>query len=332
MIAVAAASVALLFSALANGGFAGAEGVRPGHRVQIDLGLLEAGVPQDVVVPIISQLDYDWAMPSVDVSCPACIEVHASPRVLRAREVAEVVLQVIPTGTPGPHRWGVSLHGGGEPPLRIDVTGVIAGLSVRPNLAAFGICPLGTSPEIGVAVVWHGEGRLERVQVASNNDTVSAIVHTPSSEGDAEFRLTLDGGVRRARYLGGTVQVDATIRKPDGSPHVVRADLPISGRVVDPAIQLRPASVFLGSIGIDESAEVTVQVLAIPKGEMSLRSDMPGLHAHRSGSGSGIHVRYEPPPGTCGVQRGAIRLDVGDPPLERAQIPIMVYVRREPSE
>jgi hypothetical protein len=284
-----------------------------------------------VVIPIRSVLDYAWSMPKVDVTCPACVEVVSVPRKLSPNECGELVLRISPSSTPGPHRWGVVLHGGGELPLRVDVTGVIAGLAVAPDRAAFGVCPLGASPEIVAELTWHGRGGMESAQVMSDNDTVHASIELLASASAASVRLVLDGGARRARHLGGHVRVVATIRMPDGSHHVVRADLLISGRVVDPAIQLRPASVFLGSVSKGQSVESEVKVLAAPDGTVSLRSDMPGLHACMVNSGGVIRVRYESPPGVevGGVQRGLIRLGLGDPWVERAQIPITVYVGRK---
>ncbi len=334
MIATAAASMALLFSVPANGGFAGAEEVRPGACVRVSLELLEARALREVVIPMYSVLDHAWSMPKVDVTCPACVEVVSAPRKLLPNECGELVLRITPSSTPGPHRWGVMLHGGGELPLRIDVTGVIAGLAVAPDRAAFGVCPLGASPEIVAELTWHGRGKIESAQVMSNDDTVHASIEPLATASTASVHLVLDGDVRRARHLGGHVQVIATIRMPDGSHHVVRDDLLISGRVVDPAIQLRPASVFLGSVSEGQSVESKVKVLAVPDGIVSLRPDMPGLHAHMASSGGAIHVRYEPLPGAevGGVQRGLIRLGLGDPWMERAQIPVTVYVGRKRAE
>lgn len=329
MIASAAVSLAALFSVPANGGFAGAEGVQPGDRVQVSLGLLSAGVSRDVVVPIRSTLDHEWMMPTVDVSCPACIEVISAPRKLSAHEAGQIVLQVIPSSTPGPHRWGVALHGGGKSPLRVDLSGVTRGLAVSPDRAAFGICPVGMSREIVARLAWHGEGVLESVQVTSDDDTVHARVGPRVSDEAASIHITLDGGVQHVRHLVGHVRVVATIRRPNGAPHDVRAELPMSGRVVDPNIQLRPASLFLGCVGIGESVEAAVQVAAIPKGTLSLRTDMEGLRAIVSDDGGVIVVRYQAAPNARGVLRGVIRLGCGAPWVPRAEIPVTVYVNRE---
>jgi hypothetical protein len=324
---LASASSALLFSVLANAGFAGAEVVLPGDRVSVSLGLLDAGTPQDVVIAIRSGLNRQWLMPRTDVTCPACVEVTSAPRKLAAGAAAEVMLRVRPVGAPGPHRWGVAMHGGHEPPLRIDITGVIRGLSARPDRIAFGVCDLDATSERTVKLAWHGEGELESIQIAIDDDTVRAVAALHRREAVAICRVVLGGGRQRARCLGGRLHITATIRAPDGSRHLARVDVPVSGRVVDPLMPVRPSSVFLGSLRLGESAEARVEVCSRPSGGVSVRSDMPGLRASMGAGGAAIHIRYKAGPGVVGVQRGLVRLGFGEPWVERAQIPITVHVQ-----
>jgi hypothetical protein len=325
---LASASLALLFSVLANGGFAGAEVVLPGDRVRVSLGLLDAGTPQDVVIAVRSGLDRQWLMPRTDVTCPACIAVVSAPTVLAAGETADVRLRVTPGAAAGPHRWGVALHGGDEPPLRIDITGIVRGLLASPDRVAFGVCERGTSQERAVAITWHGEGTLASMQVTTEDQTIHATVQAQPREGTAFCKFKLDAGTGRARHLGGVVRITAMIRQPDGSVMPSQIGLPVSGRIEDPLIRFRPGSIFLGSIATGEVIDASVQVVSPLRSGASIRSKMLGLRARLARDGGALHMRYQAAPGAVGVQRGWIRLGFGEPWVEHAQLPVTVYVSR----
>lgn len=332
MIAVWMPTCASLLLAPANVGFAGAGGpqvVEPGDRISIELGLLDVGSNHTVSLQFQNGTSDVWKMPHVDVSCPACMTHVSAPTQLRPGELGQLTFDVHAVGDPGPHRWGVSLHGGGAPPLHIDVSGILRGLRVHPARAAFGRRACGDTNGIDIQVSWFGEGVLQSVQVHSRDAQVDAIVQR-DRVGDVIGVVVSLGIAATPRIVSASVDVVATIRGPDGSTHVVRHVIPVAGHIVDPSLSVRPAAAFLGSVHAGESTSMRLKVTGMEATRVEARAAMRGLRV--SVEHSHVELHYVAGDDVSGLAQGIVEIGWGDPWTTKAQIPVTVYVRKERKE
>ncbi|MBT5583150.1 MAG: hypothetical protein HOJ54_04000 [Phycisphaerae bacterium] len=321
-----------LLLALANVGFAGAGGprvVKPGDRIEISLGLVDVGSDHGVVVPLQNGSVDVWHMPQVDVSCPACMTIVSAPEKLAPGEVGQLRLNVHAAGTPGLHRWGVSIHGGNEPPLRVDVRGTLRGLRLDPPRAAFGRQVLGDSHVIDVRASWFGEGAIESIDASSATAWVDVRVQPSRPDDSIEVSISLASALH-PRSVSASVEVFATIRRRDGRAYVIRRTIPVAGQLIDPSLTVRPAAVFLGSIDPGQDAHMQVEFFGPDALHVEARSAMPGLQV--SLVNEQVELHYVASEGAAGLRRGSVELGWGDPWALKAHIPVTVYVRKEYSE
>jgi hypothetical protein len=321
-----------LLLALANVGFAGAGGLRvvkPGDRIEISLGLVDVGSDHGVVVPLQNGSADVWHMPQVDVSCPACMTIVSAPEKLAPGEVGQLRLNVHAAGTPGPHRWGVSIHGGNEPPLRVDVRGTLRGLRLDPPRAAFGRQMLGDPHVIDVRASWFGDGVIESIEARSATACVDVHVLPFRPDDSIEVEISLANALH-SRSISASVDVFATIRRSDGRSYVIRRSIPVAVQLIDPSITVRPAAVFLGSVDPGQDAYMQVEFFGPYAPHVEARAAMAGLQVSIANEQVALH--YVASEGAAGLRRGVVELGWGHPWAPRAQIPVTVYIRKEYSE
>lgn len=304
--------------------------VSPGAALPVPIGLLEPGVSQDYTVSIVSTESYRWKMPKHSVSCPACIDVLEAPQELLPGQTAHVRLRITPTDVPGPKRWGVALHGGGHPPLRIECEGMVQGLLVDPALLDLGRCARGVAHHASLALTWHGAGRIVQVQAQAADPDVQVQCVLPHGPGGGDPTCVVALRASQPRSVDSSVRISAIIDDGDTRSRV-SVSVPLRAEVIDPSVSVAPTSIFLGSVASMGESVTSVHVRLIGGGTVTASSDLPGLRIKMTATDDRLRcdLCYAPPPAAKGLQRGVIHLIDEKGGHRVAAISVLVFVGGE---
>ncbi len=299
--------------------------ISPGSEIEIDLGLVAAGVSIVVEVPIRSEHADTWYLPESDVSCPACVEVVEWPHILNAGDEQMIRLLVTPGSEPGRHSWGAVFHGAAAP-LRVRCRGVVQGLSVKPRQVRLGVCANGAVCEEPIRIEWFGPGELESVSWESDD---SDVIVVPRDDCGQAWVVRVTGAREEVRNIAARMTLNARINTAGDKPKNVSCLVTATGRMISSNLRVVPASLFLGTVSHLKECEGEVRIEGVGG---SLEASVEGIAGMRvrcidTSGGSRIAVSYAPTTGTAGCVRGTIVVRSPDTEVVVARIPLIAFVR-----
>jgi len=289
-----------------------------GGVVEVDLGVMEGGVPHEVDVTLVCAGSSPWSADRVVVSCPACVEVVSYPRALRAGERGRVGIRVKPDLDAGLQRWGAAIAAVDGPPTRIRLGGEVPGLAASPGTVVLDVA---AEPSAVVGLSWHGPAPPDAVTATTRSSWLQvSVLREESGRWRLDVRVQADHLPARRSVHEAAIEIHAAA---GGGPIV---ELPV--RCIRPG-SASTAPIFLGCGRPGSRME---RALRVPWGDAVPIAAMPGLRVSshkRDGDQIVVSLAWTCPRATAGRVDGVLHWQSQDSGRVLASQPLFAFALPE---
>jgi hypothetical protein len=302
--------------------------ILPGDRLMRNLGEVIAGKAIDVSFDVVSGLDVPWSLPNVDVSCSSCVEVMARPKRLDPGTHAEIVVRIRPDARVGSHLWQVAFHGGDRHAIRIQINGIVPGISLTPKRLQMGSIAEGSIARHVVKVRLHGRGRIIAVRPRFEQAGVDVQAVAAPIDDAWSMQVRIDA-LRLIEPIPRAISLEVSVLQENGLVDTHHVNLELFGRIVVNSTARHPSVLVLGAIEIGQCATGHVDIDVAPSTDAHATCDLPGSVVTVGPVVDGqseVEVRWMPLGNLHGIHEGQLIVRQGTDPRDWTRVPVVGIV------